>query len=413
MKSKISLLMIMVLLTASMTVFANGEKEAAPVAPAAVGVEPGPGDRNGVSDTEVKIGSFQALSGAIAFIGGPVKKGLDSYFNWVNNNGGVHGRKINLVVADDGFNPSNTTVEVRRLVESDRIFAMVAGLGAPGNLAIMDYIEEQRVPYVYQAAGVGKLTIPPKRYIFGVQPNYTTEGAIAVSYLTSVKNAKRIGIIYRNLDDGKEELASVKRSLAAKGMSLAAEVPVEATATDFSAEIVQFTQAKVDAVIVMLFGPQSGNFVKQAKELGLTSPHYVMSYANADPTFAAVAGPAAAGVEALAWVDVDFTDANAHFMQVYQASFPGEVPNAYAVAGMIAAEVFTEALNRAGRDLTREKLVTALETMDGWMGKIGPPVTYGPIATKGEFARAGVQSMYVLKFTPAGTLEKSNGWIGF
>ena len=296
-----------------------------------------PGNTNGVTAAEIKIGSFQALSGPIAFIGGPVKKGLDAYFNWVNAQGGVHGRKINLIVADDGFNPSNTVVEVKRLVESDKVFAMVAGLGTPGNLAIMDYIEAQKVPYVYQAAGMGALTIPPKRYVFGVQPNYTTEGAVAVRYLVENKKAQRIGIIYRNVDDGKEALASVKAAMAARGQTLAAEIPVEVNATDFSANIARLIQARVDAVYVMLFGPQSGNFVKQAKALGMRTQHYLLTYSNADPTFAAVAGAeAAAGVESLAWVDVDFADQNAHFMKVYQASFPGEVPNAYAVAGLIA-----------------------------------------------------------------------------
>ncbi|MEJ5272710.1 MAG: ABC transporter substrate-binding protein [Spirochaetota bacterium] len=371
-----------------------------------------PGDTNGITATEIKIGSFQALSGPVAAIGVPVKKGLDAYFNWVNANGGINGRKINLIVADDAFNPSNTVVEVKRLVESDKVFALVCGLGAPGNLAIMDYVEAQKVPYVYQAAGAGILTIPPKRYIFGVQPNYTTEGAIAVKYLVEQKKAKRIAIVYRNTDDGKEELASVKNTLSKKGMTLAAEIPIEPTATDFSSNIVKLTEANADAVIVMLFVPQSSNFVKQAKQFGLTKQNYLLTYSNADPTFAAIAGAnIAAGVEALAWVNVDFTDPNAHFIKVYQATFAGEIPNAYAVAGMIAAEIFTEAVQRAGKNLTREKLISALESMDKWIGKIAPMISYGPINVKGNKARLGVQTMYILRFKEDGTLEKAFDWI--
>lgn len=371
-----------------------------------------PGDTNGVTTTEVKIGSFQALSGPVAAIGVPVKKGLDAYFNWVNANGGVFGRKINLIVADDAFNPSNTVVEVKRLVESDKVFALVCGLGAPGNLAIMDYIEAQKIPYVYQAAGVGALTIPPKRYIFGVQPNYTTEGAIAVKYLVEQKKAKRIAIVYRNTDDGKEELNSVKKTLEARKMSLAAEIPIEPTATDFSTNIIKLTEANVDSIIVMLFVPQSSNFVKQAKQLGLTKQNYLLTYSNADPTFAAIAGAnIAAGVEALAWVNVDFTDPNAHFIKVYQATFAGEIPNAYAVAGMIAAEIFTEALNRTGKNLTRERLIASLESMDKWLGKIAPMISYGPINVKKDKARLGVQTMYILRFKEDGTLEKAFDWI--
>jgi len=371
-----------------------------------------PGDKNGITTNEIKIGSFQALSGPVAAIGVPVKKGLDAYFNWVNNNGGIYGRKINLIVADDAFNPSNTVVEVKRLVESDKVFALVCGLGAPGNLAVMDYVEAQKVPYIYQAAGAGILTIPPKRYIFGVQPNYTTEGAIAAKYLVEQKKAKRIAIVYRNTDDGKEELNSFKKTLSAKNINLAAEIPIEPTATDFSSNIVKLTEANVDSILVMLFVPQSSNFVKQAKQFGLTKQNYLLTYSNADPTFAAIAGAdMAAGVEALAWVNVDFTDQNAHFLKVYQATFSGQIPNAYAVAGMIAAEVFTEGVKRAGKNLTREKLISALESMNKWVGLISPMISYGPINIKKDKARLGVQTMYILKFKEDGTLEKAFDWI--
>jgi len=370
-----------------------------------------PGDTNGITPNEIKVGSFQALSGPLASMGISVKKGMDSYFNWINSNGGIYGRKINLIVSDDAFNPSNTVIEVKKLVESDKVFALMCGLGAPGNLAIMDYVESQKVPYIYQAAGAGSLTIPPKRYIFGVQPNYTTEGAIAVKYLVEQKKAKRIAFVYRNADDGKEEYASVKKALAERKMPLVAEIPVEASATDFSTQIVKLMSSNVDSIIVMLFIPQSSNFVKQAKQLGLTSQNYLVSYPNADPTFAAIAGPAAVGVESLAWVSVDFADPKAHFIEVYQASFQSEIPNAYAVAGMIAAEIFTEGLKRAGKDLTREKLIAAMETFNGWVGKISPQITYGPISVKKDQARLGVVTMYVLKFKPDGTMEKVSDWI--
>ncbi|HPB48457.1 MAG TPA: ABC transporter substrate-binding protein, partial [Exilispira sp.] len=99
-----------------------------------------PGDTNGITPNEIKVGSFQALSGPLASMGISVKKGMDSYFNWINSNGGIYGRKINLIVSDDAFNPSNTVIEVKKLVESDKVFALMCGLGAPGNLAIMDYV---------------------------------------------------------------------------------------------------------------------------------------------------------------------------------------------------------------------------------------------------------------------------------
>jgi len=89
---------------------------------------------NGVYPDKIVIGSFQALSGPVAPIGISMRKGMDAYFNWVNANGGINGRKIEFIVADDAFNPSKTVVEVKRLVEQDKVFAIVGGLGTPGCL---------------------------------------------------------------------------------------------------------------------------------------------------------------------------------------------------------------------------------------------------------------------------------------
>ncbi len=130
----------------------------------------------GITDTEIKIGTFQAMSGPVAVIGQSVANGMKAYFNYVNDNGGIYGRNINLIVADDQFNPAKTTVEVKRLIENDKVFALVGGLGTPGNLAVIDYVNKMKVPYVYQASGSSLLAIPPKKYIFPVQPNYTLEG---------------------------------------------------------------------------------------------------------------------------------------------------------------------------------------------------------------------------------------------
>jgi len=103
----------------------------------------------GVYQDKVVVGSFQALSGPYAVIGQEMTKGMKAYFNWINKRGGVYGRKIELIVADDQLNPAKTVVEVKRLVEQDKVFALVGGLGTYGCLAVMDYVEQNKVPFVY------------------------------------------------------------------------------------------------------------------------------------------------------------------------------------------------------------------------------------------------------------------------
>ncbi len=164
----------------------------------------------GVYKDKIVIGTFQALSGPYAVIGQEMSKGMNAYFNWVNKNGGVYGRKIELIIADDQLNPSKTVVEVKRLVESDKVFAIVGGLGSYGCLAVMDYLEQNRVPFVYQGAGTSLLVSPPKKYIFAVQPDYTFEGQLIAKFLVENMGKKRIGIIYMSNDVGEEGRAAVK-----------------------------------------------------------------------------------------------------------------------------------------------------------------------------------------------------------
>jgi len=363
----------------------------------------------GVTDTEIKLGSFQALSGPVAGIGVPMTQGMNAYFDWVNKNGGVHGRQIKLLVADDQFQPSRTNVEVRRLVENDRVFAIVGGLGTPGTLAVMDYLNNNKVPFVYQGSGASVLSFPPKEYIFPVQPNYITEGNIVVNYLTEVKGAQRIAIVYRNAEDGIEFFESARDALQAKGMNFVEALAVAPDVTNFTAQVTRLRRARPDAILVMTFMPATSNLVKQIRQFGMNDTDVLLTYSNSDVTFIGLTGAEAEGVEAMAWVNVDFTDSTTPALSIFNEAF-GTIPNAFAVAGMIAAETFTEALRRAGPNLTRDSLIKALETFDAWEGEIGPPLSYGSHNLADYSSRLGLGAMYVLK-VENGTWVEANTWI--
>lgn len=365
----------------------------------------------GVTEKEVLVGSFIAQSGPYAAIGVPYANGIKAYFNWVNKNGGVNGRQIKFIIEDDQLNAANTTVAVKKLVEQDKVFALVGGLGTPGVVATYKYLETNKVPHIYQGAGSGLIAIPPNKYIFPVQPNYTTEGVLMVKYLSETKGAKTIAVIYRNLDDGKELAASVKAEAAKRGVKVVADIPVEATASDMSTQILQLTAANPDAIVVGLFNPQSASFLKQARgDFKLTKPTYLMTYSNADLTVAAGAAGNAVGVEAMAWVSVDFTDPNLPIFKVYQQTFPGQLPNAFGVAGLTAAEIFVEGLKRAGKNLTREGLVKAMESFEKFTGMVAVDISYGPYNVNDWTCRLGKQSMYVLRFTKD-NIEVASDWI--
>ncbi|HPE41989.1 MAG TPA: ABC transporter substrate-binding protein [Thermotogota bacterium] len=368
----------------------------------------------GITKDKVLIGSFQALSGPVAYIGLSMRKGMDAYFNWVNANGGIFGRKIELLVADDQFNPAKTVVEVKRMVEQDKVFSIVGGLGTPGCLAVMQYLNDSQVPFVYQGSGALALAVPPNKYIFSVQPNYySVEGPIVAKYLARNLGYKRIGIVYRAADDGKEELAGLQSWLVKNRLDklLVKAIPVNPSATSFDNEILELLAANVDVVFLSMYGQQPPNFMIQAKQYGLDAK-IVMSYPNSDIQVIQLSQGAAEGAQAMAWVWLGDADSEQfqRYLAIYQETFPGEVPNAYAAAGFIAGEVFTEGLRRAGETPTREGLVQALETMNGWQGLISPIISYKPFSIGDNTCRVGLQAMYAMEVVN-GVWERVSDWI--
>ncbi|MCD6168001.1 MAG: ABC transporter substrate-binding protein [Caldisericia bacterium] len=359
----------------------------------------------GVTDKEIKIGAFAALSGPVAPIGIEFVKGYKTYYNYINDNGGIYGRKIKLIVEDDQFNPAKTIAAVKRMVEVDKVFAIVGGLGTPGCLAVMDYLNENKVPFVYQGSGSSKLAYPPKKYIFAVQPNFTNEGQIMAKYVVEELKADKIAVIYETDDIGTEGLNGVKKGLEKYGKKPVIEVGFSPTEVDLTSYVLKLKQAKPDVVIMYALLKPASIILKTAYSLGLKTK-FVTTYPNADPLLITLAGKEAAeGTYVSAWVFTDLKDPGVKkFYEIWDKYHPGEIPSAYAIAGWIAGEVFVEGLRRAGSPPTRERLVWALETFKHWSGMLAKDITYAPND------RSGKKSMYFMQVKD-GMWTKVSDWI--
>lgn len=350
----------------------------------------------GVYPDRVVIGTFQALSGPYAIIGQGMSKGMKAYFNWVNDNGGVYGRKIELIIADDQLNPSKTVVEVKRLVEQDKVFAIVGGLGTYGCLAVMDYLNENQVPFVYQGSGVSALVEPPKKYIFGVQPDYTLEGQLIAKFLVENMNKKKIAVLYMNNDIGKEGQQAIRKRLDKYNMKPSLEIPYNPAETDYSPLMAKLLSTNPDSIVIYGLITDTLRWIKTIRDYGLDTT-IVTIYPNADPALVSLGGKYVEGVILTGWVPIptkdnpDYTKDYNKFLEIYQKTYPEEIPSSYAAAGFIAAEVFTEGLRRTGKDLTVEKFVEALESFKHWNGVLAKDITWGPNLRRGK------SSMYFIK----------------
>ncbi len=360
----------------------------------------------GVSADEIKIGSFIALTGFLAFVGVPFYQGMQSYFNMVNDAGGVYGKKIKLIVEDDRFDPARTVTGVKKLVEEDKVLAIVGGLGTPGCLAVMDYLNKGKVPFVYQGSGVSILSVPPQRYVFSVQPNYFNEGQIFVQHIVNNMKLKRIAVMYQDDDAGREGLFGVRTGIKRFGGSISLEIPFPGTETDFTPYLLRVKASGADALIVYSLSVGVGaTVVKATKSLGITQSVF-LPYPHSG--IIGAAGDAAENVYVTGWVD--FSDPQEpgvkKFWDIWLKYFPKGDPLSfsYAVAGYAAGEVFVEALMRLGPNPSREALVWALESYRNWNGDLVKDLSYG---TK---ERSGKYSMFFMQVINK-ELKKVSGWV--
>ena len=181
----------------------------------------------GASDTEIKIGNINPYSGPASAYG-TIGKAIGAYFDKVNDEGGINGRKIKYVTLDDAYSPPKAVEQVRRLVEQDQVLLVFQSLGTPSNSAIQPYMNENKVPQLFVATGATKWNDPKNfPWTMGWQPNYQTEGRIyAAHILKNTPNAK-IGILYQNDDYGKDYLKGMKDGLGAKVNMIVKEVSYE------------------------------------------------------------------------------------------------------------------------------------------------------------------------------------------
>jgi ABC-type branched-subunit amino acid transport system substrate-binding protein len=223
----------------------------------------------GVTDTEIKIGNIMPYSGPASAYG-VIGKTEAAYFNKINAEGGINGRKINFISYDDGYSPPKTVEQARKLVESDEVLFIFNSLGTPTNSAIQKYMNEKKVPQLFVATGATKWN-DPKDYpwTMGWQPNYQSEARIYGKYLLQHKPDGKIGVLYQNDDYGKDYLKGLKDGLGAKAASMIiGEEAYETTVPTVDSQIVSLKSKGADVFISITTPKFAAQSIKKVAELG-------------------------------------------------------------------------------------------------------------------------------------------------
>jgi branched-chain amino acid transport system substrate-binding protein len=335
--------------------------------------------QQGVSDTEILLGCSNSFTGPLAYTGEQATRyGVDLYFKVVNDAGGIQGRKVRTVYYDDGYKPQEAVANTRKLVEQDKIFAVIAPQGTPPVMATLEYLEENRVPLLFPFQG--SPAIRGKKYVFGGMTLYDRQSRMMIDYLVGQRKLKTFGALYQDDDYGKAFLAAFDKDLARHNLKLTATESVKRGVTDVSAQIAKLRAASPQAVFLVLTPGAGAQALKERQKIGWTDSVMVSSGPLTDEKYLALAGDAAEGVEGLSlWPDPVTSDLPGMkaYRDAMQKYFGKNEPNRYSLSGYVAARLFTEGARRAGKTLTRETLVTALEGISGFQSGILPPVTIG------------------------------------
>ena len=331
----------------------------------------------GISDKEVLICSYQPMTGSTSSYF-RMGKGADAWFKHVNDSGGINGRMINFNMVDDKYEPARTAGIVKRFAERDNCFAIVAPLGSAPTVAVIDYIVEQKLPLIGAGTGAAKPLEYPSKYVFPLYPSYREEGKDLVRFAKEVFKAKTIAVLYQNDPSGKTHLEGIKAVLDQYGVKLVAEQGYEPKEVDVSSQVLSMKAANPDAIICSCAPEPAAKFYTERRKLNWKAP-VINVFFGKSPKVAELAGKEAVEGVYFSTIFRDFDSPAPQMQQALQLLkkyYPQEDPDAIHLWGFTGAQVFTEALKRMGRDnVSRDRLVEALESIKGWKDSVVPEVT--------------------------------------
>src|SRR6202034_2426540 len=320
---------------------------------------------SGASDTEIKIGNIMPYSGPASAYG-VIGKTEAAYFNKINAEGGINGRKINFVTYDDGYSPPKAVEQARKLVESDEVLVLFNPLGTPSNSAIQKYLNAKKVPQLFVATGATKWNDPKDfPWTMGWQPSYQSEARIYAKYLVKEKPGAKIAVLYQNDDFGKDYLKGLKDGLGDKASMIVAEESYETAEPAIDGHIVKLKATGADVFVSITTPKFAAQAIKKLAEIEWKPLHIV---ANVSASVGGVMKPAgfenAQGILSAAYAkdgadpQWDNDPGMKKFYAFLAKYFPeGNKLDGSVVYGYGAAQTMVRVLEMCGDDLTRENIM--------------------------------------------------------
>ncbi len=330
----------------------------------------------GVYDDKIVLGTHQPLSGPVALWGVPVTNGMRMAMEEVNAKGGVNGRQIELIVEDTAYQQNKAAQAGDKLLQRDKVFALIGPLGTPGNMVTMPKALEMGVMNIFPVTAANEMYEPYHKLKFSLFTPYSDQMQAAVKYFVENNGVKKVGVIYQDDDFGKNVLLGCEEQAAALGLPPVVKVNFKRGAKDFSSQVAQLKSEGVELVCLGTIIAETIGSVATARKIGY-DPIFVVSSAGYVPENITLAKGSTEGLYGTGQTPIPYYDDASPevkaWIEAYRKRFDTD-PVLQSIAGYELMHIFLEAVEKAGKDVTAVKVAEALESMTDITGIFGGPV---------------------------------------
>lgn len=337
----------------------------------------------GVTDTEIVLASSLALTGHAGYLGTQTLRGAEAYIRYVNDNGGVHGRKILIEAKDDSYDPPRCLANTQQFIIDNNVLALFCYVGTPTTVKVLTLVEDAQIPLIGMFTGANALREPFNRYVVNIRASYYQETEAAVSHLIDDLDIKKIAVFYQYDAYGFDGLIGTELALKKYHLEPVARGSYIRGTLNIDEGLTKIRESGAEAVVMVGTYSACARFIKSALEENYNPIFYNVSFVGAEELARRIGqdSPTVLMSQVVPPPTTDGTvkhDAVVQYLDLLQRYFPGETPSFVGLEGFLNARILVEGLKKAGRELTREGLITAIESIRDYELGPGMSITYGP-----------------------------------
>ena len=342
-----------------------------------------PENRTGITSDEILIGSSLALGGHAGYLGTQMLQGAMSYIRHINETGGIHSRKIKVTFLDDRYNPAQCLYNTQKLILEKKVFALFCYVGTPTTVRIIPLVNEARIPLVGMFTGANRLRHPVNRYLINIRASYYQETQAAVDFIVKRKKFDKVAVFYQYDEYGFDGLRGTEIALKKYGMIPVAKGSYVRGTLDVEAGLEKIIQSDAQAVVMIGTYDSCAKFINLSMERNFSPLFHNVSFVGSKE-LARRLGSNGEGVIVTQVVPPPNFNHMAKplpgvkdYITVLKKYYPDSKPSFVGLEGYLNARILVEGLTRVGKDITREKFIRAIESIDHYDLGIKNSLSFG------------------------------------